>query len=175
MIQLFLTFLKIGFLGFGGGYAMLSLIYENSLHLGISATQFADLNALDLLAPGPIAVNSATYVGFITFGIIGAIIATIAVCMSSFVFSYLLFTYEDTLLSMPLFNTFLHYTKIAAIAMILSVALSLVNNAYTSDGQPLLITLTLVSNAYLRLYRKKPILFCMACTAGIGALYGLFL
>ncbi|WZU00207.1 chromate transporter [Erysipelothrix sp. D19-032] len=64
MIQLFLTFLKIGFLGFGGGYAMLSLIYENSLHLGINATQFADLNALDLLAPGPIAVNSSNLCWF---------------------------------------------------------------------------------------------------------------
>ncbi|WZU00208.1 hypothetical protein MGH68_11380 [Erysipelothrix sp. D19-032] len=59
--------------------------------------------------------------------------------------------------------------------MILSVALSLVNNAYTSDGQPMLITIILILNAYLRLYRKKPILYCMACTARIGILYGLFL
>ena len=63
ILLIFFTFLKIGFLGFGGGYAMLSLIFEEASKFGMTADQFADLNALDVLIPGPIAVNSATYVG----------------------------------------------------------------------------------------------------------------
>ncbi|WP_443081339.1 chromate transporter, partial [Vagococcus sp.] len=55
LIKLFITFLKIGFLGFGGGYAMLSLIFEEMLSFGMTIEQYADLNALDVLIPGPIA------------------------------------------------------------------------------------------------------------------------
>ncbi|MFZ2353496.1 chromate transporter [Paucilactobacillus nenjiangensis] len=63
IIKIFLVFLKIGFLGFGGGYAMLSLIYHESSKFGMTMAQFADMNALDGIIPGPIAINSATYVG----------------------------------------------------------------------------------------------------------------
>lgn len=85
IITLILAFLKIGFLGFGGGYAMLSLIYAESAHLGLSAAQFADLNALDGLIPGPIAINSATYIGQLTAGFSGALAATLTVCVPSLV------------------------------------------------------------------------------------------
>lgn len=82
-LQLFVSYLKIGFFGFGGGYAMLSLIQNEIVinHEWITMEEFTDIVALSQMTPGPIAVNSATYVGFHVGGILGSAIATIAVCL----------------------------------------------------------------------------------------------
>jgi chromate transporter len=85
------AFFKIGLFGFGGGYAMLSMIMAQSEALGITATQFADLNALDMVVPGPIAINAATYVGYLANvgehgfwgGVLGSAMATVGVCLPS--------------------------------------------------------------------------------------------
>ncbi len=81
-IQLLLCYLKIGFLGFGGGYAMLSFIYHEVVvrHEWISGAELADIIAISQMTPGPIAINSATYIGYNVGGMWGAIVATIAVC-----------------------------------------------------------------------------------------------
>ncbi len=81
--QLFVSYLKIGFFGFGGGYAMLSLIQHEVVvrHAWVSASQFSDIVAISQMTPGPIAINSATYVGYTVAGVWGAIVATVAVCL----------------------------------------------------------------------------------------------
>lgn len=175
MIQLFLIFLKIGFLGFGGGYAMLSLIYENATKIGITPLQFSDLNALDLLAPGPIAVNSATYVGYITQGLSGAVLATIAVCISSFLFSHLLYKYETFLLTHPIFKKFLNLTKISAVGIIASVAVSLIYDSFKLEGEPILISISIFVLICCRFKQKMGVLPSMAVIATVGILYGVFL
>ncbi|MBQ7576233.1 MAG: chromate transporter [Bacteroidales bacterium] len=83
-LQLFLSFLKIGFFGFGGGYAMLSLIQNEVVvrHSWITGSQLADIVAISQMTPGPIAINSATYVGYtVTGNIWGSFLATTAVCI----------------------------------------------------------------------------------------------
>ena len=84
-LQLFLSYLKIGFFGFGGGYAMLSLIQNEVVarHGWITASQFADIVALSQMTPGPIAINSATYVGYTVAGFWGSAVATVSVCIPS--------------------------------------------------------------------------------------------
>ena len=64
--QLFVSYLKIGFFGFGGGYAMLSLIQNEVVvqHAWMTNAEFADIVAVSQITPGPIAINSATYVGY---------------------------------------------------------------------------------------------------------------
>ncbi|MFI3259005.1 MAG: chromate transporter [Rikenellaceae bacterium] len=81
-IQLILCYLKIGFFSFGGGYAMLSLIYHEVVirHAWISGSELADIVAISQMTPGPIAINSATYIGYTVAGFGGALAATIAVC-----------------------------------------------------------------------------------------------
>ena len=89
--QLFLSYLKIGFFGFGGGYAMLSLIQNEVVvrHGWMTGAEFADIVAVSQITPGPIAINSATYVGYTVgcqyggsgWGILGSLIATFAVCL----------------------------------------------------------------------------------------------
>ena len=83
-LQLFLSFLKIGFFGFGGGYAMLSLVQNEVIvrHAWLTGSQFADIVAISQMTPGPIAINSATYVGYMVAGnIFGSMLATLAVCV----------------------------------------------------------------------------------------------
>ncbi|MBO4935275.1 MAG: chromate transporter [Alistipes sp.] len=84
-LQLFLSYLKIGFFGFGGGYAMLSLIQNEIVEQRgwITATQFADIVAVSQITPGPIAINSATYIGYTVAGVGGSVVATFAVCLPS--------------------------------------------------------------------------------------------
>ena len=91
-LQLFLSYLKIGFFGFGGGYAMLSLIQNEIVEQRgwLTATQFADIVAVSQMTPGPIAINSATYIGYEIGGIFGSVVATFAVCLPSLTLMLLL-------------------------------------------------------------------------------------
>ena len=88
-LELFYTFFKIGLFGFGGGYAMLSLIqYEVvEAHQWLSAGEFTDIVAISQVTPGPIAINSATYIGYQATGgtVLGSFIATFAVCLPSII------------------------------------------------------------------------------------------
>lgn len=164
MVTLFLVFLKIGFLGFGGGYAMLSLIFEDAMTLGLSVSQFADLNALDMLAPGPIAINSATYVGYITQGFWGALIATLAVSVSSFVFSHFLLKYEAQINENKILARFLYYAKIAAVGMIASVALKLCIEAIMPESLSMIALVSVVVAFVMRFkFKVNPLLVIGVC------------
>ena len=82
-LQLFISYLKIGFFGFGGGYAMLSLIQNEIVvqHGWLTNAEFTDIVAISQMTPGPIAINSATYIGYTIAGFWGSVVATIAVCL----------------------------------------------------------------------------------------------
>lgn len=95
--QLVWAYLKIGLFGFGGGYAMLSLVEKAVVDPGwISETMFTDIVAISQMTPGPIGINSATYIGYVApsavdpslntvgWGILGSLLATLAVVIPSF-------------------------------------------------------------------------------------------
>ena len=85
--QLICVYLKIGVFGFGGGYAMLSLIQFEIVerYHWLTLQQFTDVVAISQMTPGPIGINSATYIGYtVTGNIWGAVIATVAVYLPSF-------------------------------------------------------------------------------------------
>ncbi len=86
-LQLALMFLKIGFFGFGGGYAILPMIFQDIQQLDnqITADDFANLIALSQVTPGPIAINAATFVGYRCAGLMGSIVATVFVSIPSFI------------------------------------------------------------------------------------------
>ena len=83
LFQLFLSYLKIGFFGFGGGYAMLSLIHSEVVVRNgwLTNGEFSDIVAISQMTPGPIAINSATYIGYEVAGVLGSVVATVAVCL----------------------------------------------------------------------------------------------
>lgn len=95
--QLIWAYVKIGIFGFGGGYAMLSLVEKSVVTPGwISETMFTDIVAISQMTPGPIGINSATYIGYVApgsvdpafasplWGILGSVVATLAVVIPSF-------------------------------------------------------------------------------------------
>ncbi|MBE6211037.1 MAG: chromate transporter [Rikenellaceae bacterium] len=92
LLELFISYLKIGFFGFGGGYAMLSLIQNEVVvrHGWITAAQFTDIVAVSQITPGPIAINSATYIGYTVAGFWGSVVATLAVSLPSLTIMVLL-------------------------------------------------------------------------------------
>lgn len=96
--QLIWAYIKIGIFGFGGGYAMLSLVEKEVVSPGwISETMFTDIVAISQMTPGPIGINSATYIGYVApgemnpalasplWGILGSVLATLAVVVPSFI------------------------------------------------------------------------------------------
>ena len=91
-LQLLWVFLKIGVLGFGGGYAMLSLIQHEVVdhYACMTTTEFADMVSISQMTPGPISINLATYVGYSTAGLGGALLASFALCLPSIIMVYLI-------------------------------------------------------------------------------------
>lgn len=85
-VYIFSMFFRIGLFSFGGGLAMLPLIFQSVQDFGLmTAQEFSDLVALSQVTPGPIAVNAATFVGFNYSGLTGALTATLGVCLPSFI------------------------------------------------------------------------------------------
>jgi len=85
-LKLIWAYFKIGLFGFGGGYAMLSLIQSEVVDSGwITSQMFTDIVAISQMTPGPIGINSATYIGYVVTGsVLGSIVATVTVVLPPF-------------------------------------------------------------------------------------------
>ncbi len=92
LIQAFLIFFKIGLFTFGGGYAMISIFEEEfcSKRKYITQSEFVEMVALAESSPGPIAINSATYIGYKQAGFLGSLFATLGVILPSFIIIYVI-------------------------------------------------------------------------------------
>lgn len=98
LITLFLTFMKIGVTTFGGGYAMIPIINEEIINKKkwIRESEMLDIIAIAESTPGPIAVNTATYVGYKVAGFWGGLVATIGLAIPSFIIIFIIsFFYKD--------------------------------------------------------------------------------
>lgn len=86
IVSLFLAFFKIGLFSFGGGYAMLPFMQEQTInvHGWLTTAEFLDILGIAQITPGPISINTATFVGYDIAGILGALTATFAVVLPSF-------------------------------------------------------------------------------------------
>ncbi|MGI6477946.1 MAG: chromate transporter [Salinivirgaceae bacterium] len=149
-IALFVAFFKIGLFGFGGGYAMLSLIQHEvvEVHNWISINDFTDIVAISQTTPGPIAFNSATYIGYTavtdmgytTFqGVIGSAICTLAVSIPSLVIMTIVCAFFARLNNNPWMRAALSVLKIAIIGLIAAAALMLMDENNFIDYKSLII------------------------------------
>ena len=126
-LQLFLSFLQIGAFSFGGGYAAMPLIQSQivDLHHWISFKEFTDLITISQMTPGPIAINSATFVGIRVAGILGAIIATIGCvfpsCIIVMTLAYIYYRFRG----LNIVQGILAGLRPAVISMIASAGISL--------------------------------------------------
>ena len=98
--ELFWTFFKIGAFTFGGGYAMVALLQNEFVEekKWVTKEEFLDMVAIAESTPGPVAVNSATYIGYKIEGAAGAAASTVAVCLPSFAVIYLISLFFDQFL-----------------------------------------------------------------------------
>ena len=135
-LQLFLSYLKIGFFGFGGGYAMLSLIQNEIVEQRgwLTASQFADIVAVSQITPGPIAINSATYIGYEVAGLAGAVVATFAVCLPALTVMLAITKFFLSLKDNPYVKGLMSGMKPVVIGMICSAALLLMLPADGADA-----------------------------------------
>ena len=125
-LKLFLTFLKIGAVSFGGGYGMISLIRDDCLSNGwLTEEELLNYIAVAESTPGPIAVNMATFVGSSQGGILGALLATLGVVLPSFVVILLIASVFTKLLQYAGVKAVLGGIRPAIIALILGTALTM--------------------------------------------------
>jgi chromate transporter len=176
-IQLFLTFFLIGMFNIGGGYAMISLIQNEvvTVHGWISDTTFTDIVAISQMTPGPIGINSATYVGYEVLSnsgaseaisVLGSFTATFAVVLPSFLIVLMLAKVYEKWKDHYLFKGIMSALKPATLGLIGTAALTLATPENFIDWKSFLICIL----AFIALYFKKVGPFSII---GIGAIVGL--
>ncbi len=139
---LFMVFFKIGLFSFGGGYAILPLIQKEVvvIHKWITVSQFTDIVAVSQVTPGPIAINSSTYVGYLVTGnVIGATVATVGLIMPSViimtVFSIFFLKFQD---NKYISNAFAGL-RVVVVGLILSATLLLMDKDNFIDFKSIII------------------------------------
>ncbi len=126
--DLFLTFLRIGLFTFGGGYAMLSIIEDICVEKKkwITHDEFLNLIVVAESTPGPVAINSATYIGYRQGGMAGACAATVGVIVPSFVIIYVISMFLDNFLEIRVIASAFRGIKVGVGFLIVNAALNLI-------------------------------------------------
>lgn len=167
LIDLFLSFLRIGLFSVGGGYAAMPLIQDQVVisHSWLTMSEFTDLITIAEMTPGPIAVNSATFVGMRIAGIPGALIGTLGVIIPSLIIVSLLYFVYRKYREIPMLKSVLTCLRPTVAALIASAGLSIllmvigVGEAVNYIG----IALFAVAFLALRKFKFNPILTMLAC------------
>ena len=176
-LQLFYTFFKIGLFGFGGGYAMLSMIQGEVVtrYDWVSTQEFTDSGAISQSTPGPIGINAATYVGFTATGSIwGSVIATFAVVLPSFILMLTISKFFLKYQKHPAVEAVFSGLRPAVVGLLASAALVLMNvenfGSPTDDTYTFVISIIIFLVAFIgtKKYHANPILMIIAC--GIAGL-----
>lgn len=132
LTDLFLTFAKIGFFTFGGGYAMISMIENNCVERKqwITHDEMMNVTVIAESTPGPIAINCATYVGYKKASFIGAMIATLGIIVPSFAVIYAISVFLDNFLEIAIIANAFKGIKIAVGILILDAGITMVKKMH---------------------------------------------
>lgn len=133
LTNLFLTFAKIGFFTFGGGYAMISMIEDNCVERKqwITHEEMMDVTVIAESTPGPIAINCATFVGYKKAGFLGSVVATLGIIVPSFVVIYAISTFLDNFLEITFIANAFKGIKIAVGILILDAGITMIKKMQT--------------------------------------------
>ena len=156
-LSLFLTMLKIRLFTFGGGYAMIAL-FENEFvekKKWLEKDEFLDVAAIAESTPGPIAINAATYIGYKNAGIIGSIIATLGICIPSFIIIYAISLFFDAFLSLTLVAYAFKGIQICVVYLILTAGLKMLAHMKKNAFNIIIISITLVCMVVFSLFAVK--------------------
>ena len=175
-LQLFISYLKIGFFGFGGGYAMLSLIHNEIVlqNQWLTNEEFTNIVAISQMTPGPIAINSATYVGYTVAGFWGSVVATLSVCLPALTLMIILTRFFIKLKDNRYMKSVIAFMRPVVMGMILSGAMLLLmpssdeGSSFIDGWSWALFGIALVAS----LRKVNPImLIVLSAVAGIAIYY----
>ncbi len=178
LLNLFLRFLKIGIVGFGGGWAILPIIEREIVEEAkwISKDEFLNVVAIAGSTPGPVAVNAATYIGFKLAGPLGAFIATSAVIIPPFTIISLIVYSLTTYFTNRLVQALLNGLKAAVIGLIILALISTAKETFTILPKipQLIAALSIIAFMIVSVYEFKihPIV-SLLISALIGLILGL--
>lgn len=185
-LELFLSFLQIGLFSFGGGYAAMPLIQNQVVTSNhwLSMAEFTDLITISQMTPGPIAINSATFVGIKIAGIPGALCATVGCILPSCIIVILIAKLYLKYRSMNMLQGVLASLRPAVVAMIASAGISVLVSAFWGSVELIslsgtnwtLVVIFAVCVVLLRKFRMNPILVMViagVAKAGAAGICGL--
>lgn len=175
--QLFISFFQVGLLSVGGGYAAMPLIQSQVVvqHPWLTLSEFTDLITIAEMTPGPIGINSATYVGFTATGSVwGSVIATFAVVLPSFILMLTISKFFLKYQKHPAVEAVFAGLRPAVVGLLASAALVLMNTenfgSPTEDTRSFIISCLIFLVAFVgtKKYKLNPIGMIVAC--GIAGL-----
>ena len=170
-LQLFLQFFHVGVFSFGGGYATLPFLYDIAEKFyWYTPKQLTDMLAISSITPGPVGVNVATFAGFTTSGILGALIATTAVILPSFIIVTIISKALDKFKTNRTVKGAIRGLKAAGCALLSAVGIKLI---FTSNLH-LLGTLLLIALLISGFIKKQDPLIYLGLSALIGLILGHF-
>ena len=152
LYDLFLSFCRIGLVAFGGGYAMIPLLQRELVMANwLSLQEFLDVVAISEMTPGPIAVNTATFVGYKLFGLTGAAVATLAVITPSLLLIFILLRFLNRYQDHKFTQKAMAGIQVAVVILIVSAGLYLIPSAVVDLKSLILalITFLLMTNTMI--------------------------
>jgi chromate transporter len=177
LLELFITFFKIGLFTIGGGYAMIPMIKSEVVSKGwITAQEVIDFIAISESTPGPFAINIATFIGETRYGILGAAVATLGVVLPSFIIILIVSHFVNKFLTNKYINYALDGVKPVVIGLILSVALVLIYDGIFKGGFNLVgidykaLIIMVTTFILLRFKKTKNPIFLIVVSAILGIL-----
>lgn len=179
-IQLFLSFLQIGAFSFGGGYAAMPLIQNQivDLHHWLDFSEFTDLITISQMTPGPIAINSATFVGIKIAGIPGAIVATIGCVLPSCILVTIIAYFYLKYRHLRFLQNILNYLRPAVVALIATAGLTIILSAFFGNETVVLLKnlrihmlIIFVFCVFMLGYKKANPIFVMVLSGILNVLY----
>ena len=156
-LSLFLTMLKIGLFTFGGGYAMIALLENEFVEKKkwLEKDEFLDVAAIAESTPGPIAINAATYIGYKNSGVIGSMLATLGICIPSFVIIYAISLFFDAFLSLTLVAYAFKGIQICVVYLILTAGLKMLKQMKKTVFHMIILSATLLCMVVFSLFAVK--------------------
>lgn len=169
LVSLFLTFLKIGTFSFGGGYAMIPFMQREIIenHNWISNNVFMDIIGISQMTPGPVSINSATFIGFKVSGILGSVAATLGVVTTSFILVSIASKAMEKFKESKVLKGALLGMRPVLIALIIQAFVDLAKDAYV-DIKSVIITLII---GVLLLSKKVHPIVCIIIAGILGVVF----
>ena len=166
-VSLFLTMLKIGLFTFGGGYAMIALLENEFVEKKkyIEKYEFLDMVAIAESTPGPIAINAATYIGYKQLRFLGALMATVAICIPSFIIIFAISLFFDAFLSFKLVEYAFRGIQVCVIYLIFSAGLKMLKQMKKTAFSIIIVSVVVFCMIVFSLFtvRFSTILYILIC------------